>query len=37
MLRSFFDVESNSGGLLAGINEDTIAIQMAISDKVRSE
>lgn len=31
---AFFDVEANSGSLLQGINEDTLQIQTAISDKV---
>lgn len=32
---SFFDVEATTGGLLQGLNEDALAVQAAISDKVR--
>jgi ATP-binding cassette, subfamily B (MDR/TAP), member 1 len=31
----FFDVHSTTGGLLAGLSEDSIAIQQATSEKVR--
>lgn len=31
---AFFDVEATSGGLLQGLNEDSMAIQQGISDKV---
>eukprot|EP00879_Flechtneria_rotunda_P033825 GHRR01037634.1.p1 GENE.GHRR01037634.1~~GHRR01037634.1.p1 ORF type:complete len:119 (-),score=30.78 GHRR01037634.1:337-693(-) len=30
----FFDTQATTGGLLQGLNEDSLAIQQAISDKV---
>jgi ATP-binding cassette subfamily B (MDR/TAP) protein 1 len=31
---SFFDTQASTGGLLQGLNEDSLAVKEAMSDKV---